>query len=146
MTEFSKIYKLFLNSIQDYNLQENFISNPVVANEKIKGWLEQSIPLFHSCVKKLDYNDENEMFTEDLDNDEVFILSELMIYTWYHYQNNNLLAMLAPLQDTDYKISNHYQSYNTSLLAEDRQRERINNLMTNYEIKHGISSYWGNII
>lgn len=144
MTAFSTIYELFLSSIQDYELQAQFTSSPDIAEYKLKSWLLLAIPHFHCCIKDLtNYDSTGSQFNLDLDLDEQVILSELMVLSWYDYQNNDLLAMVAPLQDTDFKFSNHYQSYLASLEAQAKWREKVNNDITNYSLKHYPIESWG---
>ena len=144
MTYFSEIYRLFLGSIQSYELETLFVQDTDAAEEKLEIYLIKSIPEFSTCVKDLNNVDMQEKcFNEILDIDEKVILCDLMVEKWFEQTVNDILNIREVLGDTDYKISNKPQQLKASVDAMEIAREKVHHNMTQYSFKHNPPDDWG---
>lgn len=60
-TNFNEIYKLFLISLQDYELKRLFNDNPEAADDLLMYFLLRAIPLFINCQKDIEQYHQNEL-------------------------------------------------------------------------------------
>lgn len=89
MTSYDVIFKRFLQKITDYKLLE--LSDDDV-HQMMMGWLNSSIAKFRRCKNDLSQrDDEIEQFTNDLEEEEIEILSMLMVNEWLEPQLNSEL-------------------------------------------------------
>lgn len=95
-TEFSAVYDSFLGKITDPDLADMVEED---ANSVMFDLLKTAIVKFgESCKTSLVYNAETG-FEEDLADDEIDILSELMVEAWYK-PHANFLELLRPKLST----------------------------------------------
>lgn len=105
MTKFEEIYKLFLNSIQDYHLQNLLDENFDIFDDLLETFLIRAIPNFKNCVKPIKNIDtEKKEFLVSLDLEEKNILSDLMVLSWLDWNNNNVIQMNVNVNDNDYSV------------------------------------------
>lgn len=101
-TSFEDVYKLYLNSIQDYTIKHLFQDDIAVAMDMIEMFLIKAIPKFTVCKKNIkDVDLENKMFYDKLDIEEKVILSDLMILSWLDRVVNDITQMNLNLNDLD---------------------------------------------
>lgn len=79
-TSFDSIYTRFLSQISTYELH---LMEDEDLEENLKEWLLAAIPHFQNCKKDLgDYDDNNNEFNSKLDNAEISILAEYMVFIY----------------------------------------------------------------
>lgn len=133
MTAFSYIYKIFLSSIQDYHIRNLFNENVDVADDLLESFLIRGISHFKNCKKPLkDVDLENKCFNSDLDIDEINILAELMVLSWFDWNNNNVIQMNLNLNDNDFKHFSEEKNLREKTMYADRLREKVNQDMVDY--------------
>lgn len=100
-TEFSEIYHIFLNSIQDYHLKNLFKENFELGEDLLETFLIKAIAKFHNCPNIEDVDTASKEFNFTLSIKEKNILSELMVISWVEYNINDIVQMELNLNDND---------------------------------------------
>jgi len=108
MTEYSKIFELFLTSVNDYKIDKLYAEDQVDDGDRMETYLTpfliKSIPTFDKCKKDLeDRDDTTRIFNQDLNTDEKVILSDLMVYEWLKSELNDIRQMRLRLTDDAFK-------------------------------------------
>lgn len=89
MTSYETIYKRFLNKITSYKILELSESD---VHEMLLQWLSAAIPKFRRCKTDLSQRDDELLiFNNDLLENEIEILSLLMVNEWLEPQINSEL-------------------------------------------------------
>lgn len=89
MTSYEAIYNRFLTKITDYELA--FVPEEDM-ELMLHGWLLSAIAKFRKCASNLsDRDDEQKCFNINLVDEEIEILSLLMISEWIEPQLNSVL-------------------------------------------------------
>ncbi len=133
MTEFGVIYKIFLGTIQDYNIKKMFNEDIELADDLLETFLFRAISNFKNCIKPIkDVNLEEKSFSVDLDIDEINILSDLMVLAWFDWNNNNVIQMNLSLNDNDFKHFSEEKNLKEKTMYADRLREKVNQSMVDY--------------
>lgn len=103
MTRFEDVYKIFLSSIQDYNIKKMFDEDFEIAEDLLQTFLIRAVSHFKNCVKpiKQKMNLDIKCFEVNLDIDEINIISDLMVLSWLDWNNNNIIQMNISLNDND---------------------------------------------
>lgn len=100
-TKFEEIYKLFLSSIDDYELGS--VSEEELG-EILKGYLLNGvIQLQTSMIDVSDFNEEEETFNKNLDHMDKILLGKSMKLEWIGEKLNNADLMRKNIGDRDYK-------------------------------------------
>lgn len=101
-TGFEDIYKIFLNSIQDYRIKRLFEEEPSVADDMLCMFLETAVSKFVTCRKPIMSTDFNSnTFACELDLEEKIILKDCMILAWMEWVINDITQMNWALNDND---------------------------------------------
>jgi hypothetical protein len=133
-TAYNVVYNSFLDKINDYDLADMAVGD---ANTVMSGLLNQAVVRFlESCKKDLSLTDENG-FTEDLDLDEIDILSEGMIESWLKPYRNNLELLRNALSTKDFttfspanlldKVNTTYLTAHANFLSRIKEYSFIHN-------------------
>ena len=120
MTSYNVVYNRFLNSITDFNLSE---LDDNTLSEMLKGWLHTAIVKTRTN-SDLAYNDENEVFNNDLTELDIELLSMSMRLAWLDQALNSTeltLMMLGGKEEKFYSQANHINELRT--LRADTMRE-----------------------
>lgn len=142
-TRFEEIYRLFLGSIQDYELQQIFTDNPEIGEEILEIFLLRAIPLFLSCRKYIDDVDiVDKTFYDILDLEEKTILSDLMLLSWMDRTINDITQMGLNLNDNDFKHYSEEKNLQQKSEYADRLREKVYQRMTDYQLHHTPFRSW----
>jgi hypothetical protein len=130
MTSYSQIYEVFLNKISDYdflNLEESEV-NSIMYN-----YLRSAIVWFSSCRQDLsDRDDTLKQFNIDLTDEEIEILSTLMIPEWLKPRINTTENIKQHMSTKDFQMfsqANHLKELKD--LKKDCTRE-AQQLMSRY--------------
>lgn len=145
-TEFSQIYRLFLNSISnDYRLKQLFEDAPKVANDLLNTWLVKAMAKFVDCKYDLGKvsDTQTETFSVDLSLTEQVILSDLMLLEWMEYNINNIVQMSLSVQDRDFKTHAEERNLSGKVEYHDKLREKVYHEMSEYTKQLYPISSWG---
>lgn len=109
-TPYSDIYDVFQSKITDYS----FLNLDITDVENIfKKWLKSASIKFKACKKNLSDRDESaKQFNENLTEEEIEILSCLMVYEWTNDKVFNIELLKQHLSHKDYRIysqANHLE-------------------------------------
>ena len=104
-TEFSEIYHIFLNSIQDYHLKNLFQENIEFAEDMLQTFLMKAVVNFYNCDKIKNVDTVSGEFNCELTIEEKHILANFMLLAWLDYNINDITQMEINLNDSDFK---HY--------------------------------------
>ena len=132
-TPYSSIFDLFLVSIQDYKIDNLYISSPTSFETYLKGFLIKGLINFTNCKQDLeDRNDTSNTFNITLTTTEQVILSNLMVIEWLTKEVNDIKQMQLHLQDGDFKTyaeANNLKEKNALLTS---TRENVDRQMNKY--------------
>ena len=144
-TNFNEIYKLFLISLQDYELKRLFNDSPEAADDLLMYFLLRAIPLFINCQKDIEQYHQNELgeyeFDDTLTLTEKTILSDLMVQCWLDFIISDT-TQLGGLQDTDFKRESASNNLKEKANYADRWREKVNQKIINYGLKNTPFAEW----
>lgn len=133
-TPFENVYNVFLNSITDFDLAS-------MEDEKMRDLLflnlKSAVSKFKECRKDLSkYNQFSEMFTEDLSDEEVEILSILMVSEWYAPQINNVTLTKQFLSDKDYRVFSQANHLDSMVRARKEAKREANQMIVDYTYRN----------
>jgi hypothetical protein len=135
-TTFDNIHDLALISIKDWRLDALYTANPTNFNTAMDGYLVKSISFFTNCKQDLtNYTYASRTFNIVLTLTEQTILSNLEVIMWMDSQILDVRQMSLFLSDTDFKTFSQAQNLKAKIDAQNMLREKVNQDMTNYELK-----------
>lgn len=141
-TEFSEIYHIFLNSIQDYHLKNLFRENFELGEDLLETFLIKAIAKFHNCPKIEDVDTASKEFNFTLSIKEKNILSELMVISWVEYNINDIVQMELNLNDNDFKHYSEEKNLKEKREYADKLREIASQDMTDYGLANTNFKQW----
>ncbi|MHB0943259.1 hypothetical protein ACYCSU_16550 [Paenibacillus sp. ALE1] len=137
MTPYSKIFERFQGKIQDYTIDEMFLSSIEDYEDYLTGFLKSGLVKFSYCKNDLsDRDEENRSFTADLTELEQEILSQLMLGEWFEKEVNNILDMRLAISSSDWKRYSESQNFKEKAVLRDKAIERADSLMMQYYLKN----------
>lgn len=98
MTSFDIVETRALAVIEDYKLKKLFDSSIDGFEKYCDGLLMVAIPQFYECLKSLRYDEAARTFSEDLDAQEVSILANFFVITWWQRETNNASQIALKLK------------------------------------------------
>lgn len=135
-TTFETVYDRALITIDDYQLNALAQADYEAFLLHLQGILERAIPDFTVCHSDLTYDTESTpvAFAVTLNNKEINILAELMVYNWFDGKINDVTQFQGHLNNKEFK--SHSEGANLKEKSErlDRLREKINQDMVDYEL------------
>lgn len=142
MTEFSKIFDLFLSIISDYRLNTIYsTSGSRALNLYLTPWLLYSIREFEPiCDQSLEIDPLTEKFMTDLTIKNQLILAQLMSRYWLQKELQDIQQMQLHLQDRDYKTYSEAQNLKSKLDLYNAKREEISQMLMDYKLND--TSMW----
>lgn len=142
-TEFEKIYKLFLNMIQDYSLTKMFEFDPETAEDMLETFLIMAIAEFEGYNKLIaNVNLKAKCFSFELTISEMVIMARIMVMCWLDRVINDLTQINLKLQDNDFKHSSENANLKEKLEYADRWREKVYQQLMTYALKTPLEE-WG---
>lgn len=141
-TEFSEIYHIFLNSIQDYHLKNLFRENFELGEDLLETFLIKAIAKFHNCPNIEDVDTASKEFNFTLSIKEKNILSELMVISWVEYNINDIVQMELNLNDNDFKHYSEEKNLKEKREYADKLREIASQDMTDYGLANTNFKQW----
>ena len=133
-TPYSSIYDRALAKITDYDLA---ILPETDFQLMLKGWLSSAISKFRKCESDLSKrDDELETFNVDLVDEEIEILSLLMVGEWLEPQVNSVNVTLQMFGGKEEKYYSQSQHLATIKALRDDPRTEARKLMRDYTYAH----------
>ena len=124
MTSFDTIETRALAVIEDYKLKKLFDSSIDGFEKYCDGLLMVAIPQFYECLKSLRYDEAARTFSEDLDEQEVSILANFFVITWWQRENNNAAQIALKLKTSQsFTTNSEAQNFKEKQNVIDKLRE-----------------------
>lgn len=124
MTSFDTIETRALAVIEDYKLKKLFDSSIDGFEKYCDGLLMVAIPQFYECLKSLQYDEAARTFIEDLDEQEVSILANFFVITWWQRENNNAAQIALKLKTSQsFQFNSEAQNFKEKQNVIDKLRE-----------------------
>ena len=124
MTSFDTIETRALAVIEDYKLKKLFDSSIDGFEKYCDGLLMVAIPQFYECLKSLRYDEVSRTFSEDLDEQEVSILANFFVITWWQRENNNAAQIALKLKTSQsFQFNSEAQNFKEKQNVIDKLRE-----------------------
>ena len=124
MTSFDTIETRALAVIEDYKLKKLFDSSIDGFEKYCDGLLMVAIPQFYECLKSLRYDEAARTFSEDLDEQEVSILANFFVITWWQRENNNAAQISLKLKTSQsFQFNSEAQNFKEKQNVIDKLRE-----------------------
>lgn len=102
-TPFSKVIDRALITIEDYKLNGLQNINSAAFEAVLTGYIEKAIPYFSQCLQPLTYDSAAQAFDSDLTEQEVNILADYVVITWYEANLQDVLEFQETLQNKEFK-------------------------------------------
>ena len=135
MTSINEVIDLFLMLVNDYKLKQIFDAGNL--EEYVEVWLRMAIVDFNRVrTLPLSYSPISKTFSEVLTDEEISILSQLMVKYWLTKEVNDVLAMENVLQDHDFTRHSEAQNLNAKRNLLNRQIEDCKQLLIQYGYDH----------
>ena len=124
MTSFDIVETRALAVIEDYKLKKLFDSSIDGFEKYCDGLLMVAIPQFYECLKSLRYDEVARTFSEDLDEQEVSILANFFVITWWQRENNNAAQIALKLKTSQaFQFNSEAQNFKEKQKVIDKLRE-----------------------
>jgi len=124
LTSFDTIETRALAVIEDYKLKKLFDSSIDGFEKYCDGLLMVAIPQFYECLKSLRYDEVARTFSEDLDEQEVSILANFFVITWWQRENNNAAQIALKLKTSQsFQFNSEAQNFKEKQNVIDKLRE-----------------------
>lgn len=141
-TLFEKVYDRALIIIEDYRLDALARNDYEVFLLHLQGILERSIPYFTPCNTNLSYskfldpidNEEKMAFDNVLSEQEINILSSIMVYNWFSRKINDVTQFQGHLNNKEFKSHSEAQNLKEKSEYLDRLREKYSQDITDYQL------------
>ena len=135
MTHISEVINLFLMLVNDYKLKQIFDLGNL--EQYVEAWLRMAIAEFDRVRSQpLVYDPISKTFSETLTNEDLVILSQLMVKYWLTKEVNDVLAMENVLQDHDFTRHSEAQNLDAKRGLLNRQIEDCKQLLIQYGYDH----------
>ena len=124
MTSFDIVETRALAVIEDYKLKKLFDSSIDGFEKYCDGLLMVAVPQFYECLKSLRYDEAARTFSEDLDEQEVSILANFFVITWWQRENNNAAQIALKLKSNNsFSFNSEAQNFKEKQNVIDKLRE-----------------------
>ena len=141
-TEFSEIYHIFLNSIQDYHLKNLFQENIEFAEDMLQTFLMKGVVNFYNCDKIKNVDTVSGEFNCELTIEEKHILANFMLLAWLDYNINDITQMEINLNDSDFKHYSEEKNLEKKVEYANKLREITMQSMTIYGLHNTDFKQW----
>lgn len=152
MTSFDSIYRIFLNSIQDYRIANLFEKQLEAAQDLLDTWLLTATVEFHLRAKYIlfdgetledSFDEEKRTFTVKLPLAIQVILSKLVSLEWLRFNSRDITQMNLKPNDLDFKTFSEERNITAKLSQENTHREEIYRLIDDYVVGQIDWDTWG---
>lgn len=136
-TAYSDIYDRFLVQIKDWKIDALYAVDPDDMETYLQGFLILSVPLFSPFADQdLERNDTTGEFTEILTDENITILSKMMVEQWLLKEIQDIRQINLHVTDKDFKIYSEAQNLREKSSYLIQVRESISQMILDYS--------WGN--
>ncbi|ASA22751.1 hypothetical protein [Paenibacillus donghaensis] len=136
-TPFSKIFERFQQKIQDYTIDQIYMSSVEAYENYLTGFLKSGLVKFFHCKQDLlSRDDSTREFVVDLTELEQEILGNLMLVEWLEKEVNNIMEMRLAISSGDFKRYSESQNLKEKSNLRDKSQENADYLMMQYYLKH----------
>lgn len=142
-TSFSEIIDMALITIQDYKLDNLYSEDPDSFESITQAFLLKGLPQFTNCKTPLTYDLSTQSFSNDLKPIEISILADLWVAEWFAWHVQNVTQFENKMTPSDFKHFSESQNLREKSEYLDRLREKFNQKMIDYDLKHFDWSSWG---
>lgn len=137
MTTFDVVEDRALTIIDDYKLDKLFQLSEEQFNTFCDGLLIKAAGDFIDCVKSLDYDEENRQFTATLDNNEINILANYFVITWWERETNVASQIALKLKTNNtFAFNSEAQNFKEKQNIIDKLREEQSRRLNEYLALH----------
>lgn len=135
-TLYSDVTDSFIFQVSDYNLA---LLLPEDRDSLVLYLMKKAIKRFHtkSITNILDFNDENEIFNEDLSESEIEIISNLMIVEWLKpklFSGENFENRLSTRDYSEYSPANLLKEIRSTYELADKNARNLITAYTYYSM------------
>ena len=124
MTSFDIVETRALAVIEDYKLKKLFDSSIDGFEKYCDGLLMVAVPQFYECLKSLRYDEAARTFSEDLNEQEISILANFFVITWWQRENNNAAQIALKLKSNNsFSFNSEAQNFKEKQNVIDKLRE-----------------------
>lgn len=142
-TSFTTIYDMFMMQLTDYRLINLFNSSPADFSTYLLGFMLLALPDFSSiCTQNLNDNDGSSTFNFAMTQENINVLSKLMLQQWLGKEVRDILQMRWTITDRDFKHYAEANNLNAKLSALNMLKEEISQTLSNYSYLHNNWSSW----
>lgn len=152
MTSFDSIYRIFLNSIQDYRIANLFEKNLETAEDLLDTWMLKATSafqlratdiLFDGQTLESHFDSANRQYTAKLPLVIQTILSDLVALEWLKFNIRDVTQMNLKPNDLDFKTFSEERNLTAKLAQENTHREEVYRAIDDY-VKMNIDwETWG---
>lgn len=133
ITSFDKIEERALAIVDDYKLRKLLDQSNTDFMAKLDGWLIQCLPNFWQCRQSLEYDVDERVFTADLTDMEIYILSCYWVIAWWQNETNNAAQIALKLGlKAQYTFNSESQNFKEKGNIIDKLREEVDRATTKY--------------
>lgn len=135
MTTINEVIDLFLMLVNDYKLKQIFDLGNL--EQYVEAWLRMAIVDFDRVRSEpLVYDQSTKTFQQTLMDEDITILSQLMVKYWLMKEVNDVLAMENVLQDHDFTRHSEARNLEAKVNLLNRQIEDCKQLLVQYGYDH----------
>ncbi|MFZ2992527.1 MAG: hypothetical protein WA061_02315 [Microgenomates group bacterium] len=142
-TPYSSIFDLFISQIEDYRLIDLYRDNPDSFTTYLTGFMILAIPEFSNCTQDLSLRDDTtHYFTDVITDENIKILSKLMVKEWLSKEVKDIMQMRWNLTDSDFK---HYSEAQNTKSKQDlllELKEECSQMLSDYGMKNNDWASW----
>lgn len=133
ITSFDKIEERALAIVDDYKLRKLLDQSNEDFKARLDGWLIQCLPNFWQCRQPLEYDADERVFTADLTDMEIYILSCYWVIAWWQNETNNAAQIALKLGlKAQYTFNSESQNFKEKGNIIDKLREEVDRATTKY--------------
>lgn len=143
-TPYSDVFDYFLTHVKDWKLTELYKISPNDFETYLLGFMVTSIPLFTNCRQSLARNDETKEFVETLTEQNVDVLSSIMVEKWLEKEVQDVRQMSLNINDRDFKHYSEAQNLKEKSDQWGKIREKNSQMLVDYGFQD--TTYWTNML
>lgn len=142
-TDATEVFDLFMTLVSDYRLDTIYqTSGSPGLNTYLEGWLLQSITEFSICTQSLVYDKTTQTFSETLTQENINILSQIMVKYWLQKTVQDVLQMNNNINDHDFKQFSQAANLKEKRDYYNMKREEVSQILQDYGYKNNNWSNW----
>ena len=134
ITAYSLVYDLFMQQIKDWKLDALYDTDVDDFETYLQGFLVLAIPFFSDfCDQSLAHNNGTALFTETLTEENIVILSKMMVKEWLKKETDDIRQINLKLNDSKaFKTYSEAQNLREKSNRLIQIEEEISQMITGY--------------